>query len=167
MRKILAVSAIAFFSLASCIKKDAKCNYSDSTVVAPNSETQLLQDSLAYYGITASQHPSGFFYTINSQGTGKVISNLCTAVSVEYKGAFFNGHVFDSTEAGTAANFQLGQVIPGWQKGVPLINDGGDITLYIPPSLAYGPNDAKDGNGNVVIPGNSYLVFNVHLVAVQ
>jgi len=167
MRKIIALSVIALFSLASCTKKDTKCGYSDSTIVAPAAEIQTLQDSLTYYGITATQHPSGFFYTINSQGTGKEIANLCTSISVEYRGGFLNGNVFDSTAAGNIANLQLGGVIPGWQKGVPLISQGGDLTLYIPPSLAYGSNDATDANGNVVIPGNSYLVFTVHLVAVE
>jgi FKBP-type peptidyl-prolyl cis-trans isomerase FkpA len=167
MRKILTVSVITLFSLVSCIKKDTKCGYSGSTIVAPAAEIQTLQDSLTYYGITATQHPSGFFYTINSQGTGKEIANLCTSLSIRYKGGFLNGNVFDSTAAGTTANLQLSDVIPGWQKGVPLISQGGDITLYIPPSLAYGSTDVKDQYDSVVIPGNSYLVFTVHLVAVE
>lgn len=41
------------------------------------------------------------------------------------------------------------------------------MTLYIPPSLAYGSKDKKDSSGKVVIPGNSNLVFQVVLADVQ
>lgn len=176
MRKIMALSAFAVLILASCVKNDPKCPFNDSTIIAPTTEQNTLKDSLTAHGINnATMHPSGFYYTINSQGSGKFISNLCTNISAAYKGSFFNGKIFDSTATGAAANFQLGQVIRGWQKGMPLISQGGNITLYIPPSLAYGPNDLKDGYGNVVkgadgnalIPGNSYLVFNVNLLGVQ
>ncbi len=166
MKKLL-TAVLVLFVLGSCTKKDATCPYTDSTVVAPASEQQALQDSLTAHGIQATAHPSGFFYTINAQGSGRVISNLCSNLTVTYKGSLFNGNVFDSTSAGAAANFQLGQVILGWQKGMPLINAGGDITLYIPPSLAYGATPRKDNSGNVVIPASSNLIFNVKLLDIQ
>lgn len=175
MKKLFAASVIVLLILGSCVKNDAKCGYNDSTVIAPASEVQALQDSLTAHGIQATSNPSGFFYTINTQGTGQAVSNLCSNLSVTYKGSFFNGKVFDSSATGNVANFQLGGVIVGWQKGVPLISKGGDITLYIPPSLGYGPNPAKDSNGNPILnsdgtyllPGNSYLVFNVKIIDIQ
>lgn len=168
MRKLLTASVIAILILGGCIKKDNKCNYSDSTIIVPDTEKQTLQDSLTAHGITAAVHASGFFYKINSQGSGQSVSNLCSTVSVEYKGEFFNGKIFDSTATGNIANFQLGRVIPGWQKGVPLVSKGGNITLYIPPSLAYGANPVKDNQtGVVIIPGNSYLVYKILIVDIQ
>ena len=174
MKKILAACVTALIILASCIKTDNKCGYSDSTAVAPASEVQALKDSLAAHGITATQDPAGFFYTINSQGAGPSVTILCTVLSVTYKGAFLNGHVFDATKFDTTVtpnrplpvDFQLGGVIVGWQKALPLINKGGDITIYIPPSLGYGPNNYPN-NTNVVIPGGSNLVFNVQVVDIQ
>lgn len=175
MRKTLSVSVIAILIFASCMKKEDTCSYTDSTAVAPASEQAALADSLAAHGVTASLHPAGFYYTINSQGSGASVANLCTPLTVEYKGSFFNGKIFDSTAAGQPVEFELGRVIVGWQKGVPLVNSGGDITLYIPPSLAYGPQPLSDGygkpvlnpDGTYLIPGNSYLVFNVHVVNIQ
>ncbi len=168
MRKILSVSVIVVVILSSCLKKDTKCGYPDTTVVASVSEQKALQDSLTAHGITASLHPAGFYYKINSQGSGNSVANLCTPLSVEYWGGFFNGSGFDSTVAGSPVDFELGRVIAGWQKGVPLVKSGGDITLYIPPSLAYGPNPVTNQNtGAVVIPGNSYLVFKIHVVNIQ
>jgi FKBP-type peptidyl-prolyl cis-trans isomerase len=168
MRKLLSLSVVALFVLSGCLKKDTKCGYSDSTVVAPDSEQKALHDSLTAHGITASLHPSGFYYKINSPGSGNAVANLCTTLSVEYWGGFFNGTGFDSTLNGQSLDLELGGVIAGWQKGVPLVKSGGDITLYIPPSLAYGPNPVTNRNtGAVVIPGNSYLVFDIHVVNIQ
>jgi FKBP-type peptidyl-prolyl cis-trans isomerase FkpA len=55
----------------------------------------------------------------------------------------------------------LGQLIVGWQKGLPLISSGGKITLYIPPSLGYG--SAAAGS----IPANSILIFDIELISVS
>ena len=41
---------------------------------------------------------------------------------------------------------------------------GGRRQILIPPNLAYGMNDLRDNSGNVIIPGNSVLVFDVQLV---
>lgn len=165
MKKIFYGLVIASVVIAGCVKSSNKCSYTDSTVIPPPSEIQALKDSLDSNHITATQNAAGFFYTINQQGSGAFIINLCSNVTVTYKGSFFNGKIFDSTVAGNAATFQLGQVIVGWQKGVPLISKGGDITLYIPPSLAYGPNPYS--SGNTTIPGSSYLVFKIHVIDIQ
>ena len=153
------LSAISF----SCAKKDATCNYSDSNVTAPASEIANVQAYLTTNSITATQHPSGFFYKINQAGTGQAIVNLCSVISVKYAGRLTNGTYFDPTTAGTtsSASFALGQVIVGWQKGMPLISSGGKITLYIPPSLGYG----SKATGS--IPANSILIFDIELVSVS
>ncbi len=168
MKRLLSASVMTLLILGSCVKNETKCNFNDSTVTASDSEKHALQDSLTAHGIIATAHPSGFFYTINNQGTGQAVSNLCSNLTVTYKGSLLNGHVFDSTATGNVANFQLGNVIVGWQKGVQLISKGGDITLYIPPSLGYGANPVTDPNtGAVVIPGNSNLIFTVHIADIQ
>ncbi len=148
-------------ALASCGKTDTVCPYNDSNVVAPATEIANLSDSLAKYNINADQAASGFFYKVNSQGSGASVVNLCSIVTVSYKGMFFNGKIFDSTASNQTASFQLGEVITGWQKAIPLVNKGGDIDLYVPPSLGYGANAYRD------IPGNSYLIFNVHVSDIQ
>ena len=167
MKKIFCGLILSSVLIAGCIKSDTKCPYNDSKAIAPTAEIDSLQKVLTDSGIIASQHPSGFFYKISNTGTGTGITNLCSNVTVTYKGSYFNGHVFDSTATGNVATFQLGQVIVGWQKGLPLISKGGDITLYIPPTLAYGPNPIRDNQGNVIVPGNSYLVFDIHIVDIQ
>ena len=166
-KKLILSLSIALIVLASCSKKVNSCGYSASTIIAPTAEQEALHDSLSNRGIDATLDPSGFFYKINQAGAGAAPTSLCSTVAVFYRGGFLNGQGFDSTSTGTPAVFQLGQVIPGWQKALPLVSKGGDITLYIPPSLAYGSKAVKDTSGNVVIPANSNLVFHVVIADVQ
>jgi FKBP-type peptidyl-prolyl cis-trans isomerase FkpA len=167
IKRLLPGLLVASIVFASCVKNN-KCAYTGSTIKAPDTEVQALKDSLFNHGITsATLDPSGFYYKIINTGSGTFISNLCSTVSVSYKGTYFNGTTLDSTAANQLATFQLGQVIVGWQKGLPLISKGGEIALYIPPTLAYGPNPITDNSGNILVPGNSYLEFDINLVDIQ
>ena len=169
MRQLLFIlSLITLLFLASCKKNTTtSCGYTVSTFVAPTSEQQALHDSLTAHGINATLNPSGFYYNINAAGSGPLATSLCSTFSVFYKGEFLNGQVFDSSKNGVPVIFNLGQVIEGWQKGLPLVSKGGDITLYIPPSLGYGSNNVTDSSGHVVIPANSNLVFRVVVADLQ
>jgi FKBP-type peptidyl-prolyl cis-trans isomerase FkpA len=161
------LSALIIFSSCHKNKINNTCSYPESTIVAPLAEQQALLDSLNDHNIIATKDSSGFYYTINKPGTPPGITNLCSSIAVFYRGGFFNGTGFDSTSGGPAL-FQLGQVIVGWQKGIPHVNKNGDITLYIPPSLAYGSNARLNPNtGDTVIPANSYLVFRVTIADIQ
>ena len=164
MKKLFGV-LVLFSFLISCTKKqtDKQCPYNDSQTVAPDNEVQKVKAYLDSNNITATKHASGFYYNITSQGSGASVVNLCSVVSVKYIGKFTNGTTFDSTANNTVASLELGRLIIGWQKGIPLLNKGGKITLYIPPSLGYGPQDVKDQQGKVVVPGNSILIFDIEL----
>lgn len=167
MTKVFTGIILFAIFMTGCIKGDNRCGYKDSNVIVPAAETAALQDSLSVHQFTATSSPLGFFYTIDSSGSGTGISNLCSTITVDYKGSFFNKHIFDSTATGQSANLQLGQFIVGWQKAIPLISKGGGMTLYLPPSLAYGATPATDAQGNVVIPANSYLIFHIHVSDIQ
>ncbi|CAN5229233.1 hypothetical protein BH09BAC2_BH09BAC2_11060 [soil metagenome] len=149
-----------------CIKSDVTCKYGDSTATVPVAEIQQVQTYLNNNSITdAVQSPAGFFYKITATGSGASVVNLCSQVTVKYVGKLTNGTVFDQTPAGQTATFELGRVIIGWQKGIPLVNAGGKITLYIPPSLGYGSQTV--GTPPNQIPANSILIFEVEVVSIS
>ncbi|MFE1437667.1 FKBP-type peptidyl-prolyl cis-trans isomerase [Streptomyces sp. NPDC058739] len=87
------------------------------------------------------------------------------SVAVHYVGvAFSTGEEFDASwNRGTPLRFQLGvgQVIPGWDKGVQGMKVGGRRQLIIPPHLAYGDR----GAGGKIGPGET-LIFVCDLVSV-
>ncbi|MDP2648384.1 MAG: FKBP-type peptidyl-prolyl cis-trans isomerase [bacterium] len=93
-----------------------------------------------------------------------------SVVSVLYTGTLPDGTIFDSSEAhdNEPLVFTLGEqgLIPGFQIGINGMKVGGERLLSIPPSLAYGAQDVTDADGNVIIPANSTLVFNIKLVDV-
>jgi FKBP-type peptidyl-prolyl cis-trans isomerase FkpA len=114
--------------------------------------------------LVAIQHCSGLFYRVENAGSGST-PGPCANISVKYTAYFLNGTILEQQTS--PVTFSLGNTIRAWRIALPLIKAGGRVVFYIPPSLAYGAQDIKDQNGNVVIPANSYLFFEVDLVAVQ
>lgn len=107
---------------------------------------------------------SGLRYKILNKGNGPAAEKGKT-VSVHYEGSLLNGQVFDSSfQRNKPISFQLGvgQVIPGWDEGIQLLQVGDKARLVIPSDLAYG---AAGAGG--VIPPNATLLFDVELVSVQ
>jgi peptidylprolyl isomerase len=86
-------------------------------------------------------------------------------VTVQYVGVSFSTKKqFDASwDRGQAFSFVLGagNVIQGWDEGVPGMKVGGRRQLVIPPDLAYG----AEGSPPVIGP-NETLVFVVDLVSV-
>ena len=158
MMKFFAVLLSISFVFPGCLKNDTSCP-SPVLYIAPAAEQKMVADYLAANNLTASKDTSGMYYKIVQPGTGGS-PNLCSSISITYSGKLSNGTQFDNS---VNSVFTLGVLIEGWKRGLPLIQKGGRILLYIPPSLGYGYNDIKDSNGAVVIPGNSMLIFDVTL----
>jgi len=86
-------------------------------------------------------------------------------ITVNYAGTLTDGTKFDSSydrEEPFVFLFGVGQVIPGWDKGLVGMKVGGKRKLTIPSDLAYG----EDGAGGV-IPPNATLIFEVELLDVE
>jgi len=107
---------------------------------------------------------SGLRYTIIQKGNG-VKAESGKTVSVHYEGSLLDGQVFDSSyKRNEPIDFQLGigQVIPGWDEGIALLEVGDKARFVIPSDLAYG----NAGAGGV-IPPNATLIFDVELMNVN
>ena len=108
-------------------------------------------------------------------------------VTVHYIGRLTTGDVFDSSyqlfnetlDEDRPITFTLGagQVIRGWERGVPGMRVGGKRRLIIPPALAYG-NQAQgcppecnasppQNCDQCLIPANSTLLFDIDLLDVR
>ena len=157
MLKNVIIAIVLIASMAGCGKDTGfKCEYDPCQYKAPASQVTDIQNYLTANSLTATQHCSGIFYSIVSDGSGEP-ATVCNGVNVSYEGKLVNGTVFDSSPD---ASFGLNQVISGWAIGIPLVKPGGRILLYIPPYHGYG----NQANGN--IPANSILIFDVTLKAV-
>lgn len=85
-------------------------------------------------------------------------------VEVHYVGTLTDGTEFDaSRNRGQTFSFTIGagEVIQGWDEGVPGMKVGGVRKLTIPSDMAYGDY----GVGS--IPGGATLIFEVELVSIQ
>jgi FKBP-type peptidyl-prolyl cis-trans isomerase len=105
-------------------------------------------------------------------GSGQVVKKN-DQVSIQYTGWLANGTKFDSSrDRGTPFDVTIGQgqVIAGWDEGVPGMKVGGLRRLTIPSAIGYGSQGAPQGCGTAsgqpcVIPPGSTLVFLIELVA--
>jgi len=83
-------------------------------------------------------------------------------VTVNYKGTFIDGRVFDQSPPGKPISFPVNGVIPGWTEALQLMHVGETWELTLPSDIAYGPRGTPDGT----IPPNTPLVFSVELLKV-
>ncbi len=84
-------------------------------------------------------------------------------IRVHYTGTLIDGTVFDSSyKRNEPAEFNVGEVIPGWTEAIQLMSVGSKWRVFIPESLAYG---AQAPQGSVIKP-YSTLIFEVELLAI-
>lgn len=84
-------------------------------------------------------------------------------VKVHYTGTLLNGKEFDSSRGREPFQVTIGQgqVIKGWDEGLPGMRVGGKRTLTIPWDMAYG----EKGSGDK-IPPKAALKFDVELIEI-
>ncbi len=173
MRLGLSAALVAGFVLC------AACGYADpynaSGPVANESPargtpTPNVDDFHAGDGLPAVTYPDGLKVIDLSNGTGAV-AHSGDSVVVEYTGWLTDGTLFDSSRSRNqpfAFTIGQGQVIAGWDEGLPGMAAGGKRKLIIPAALAYGAQGQQDPNtGATIIPPNATLVFEISLISVK
>ena len=82
-------------------------------------------------------------------------------VTIHYTGWLTDGTKFDSSrDRGEPATFPLGDLVKGWQEGIPGMKPGGIRRLSIPSEMGYGA-----GGRPPKIPGGATLIFEIKLIA--
>ena len=110
-----------------------------------------------------SSSPSSTITIGNENSSDNALAKAGQTVTVNYVGVLFKGgKVFDASwKRNEPFSFPLGkgQVIPGWDQGIPGMKVGGRRELIIPAALAYGAKGSPP-----TIPPNAPLVFVVDLL---
>jgi FKBP-type peptidyl-prolyl cis-trans isomerase FkpA len=124
---------------------------------------ELVKTTLADYKagkLETKSTDSGLKYYVVKEGEGANAAKGNT-VSVNYYGTLMDGTMFDNSfQRGQSFPFTLGsgQVIPGWDEGIALLNKGAKAFFFIPSALGYG-----EAGSPPVIPASSDLLFYVEL----
>jgi FKBP-type peptidyl-prolyl cis-trans isomerase len=130
-------------------------------------EEQLIKEYINARGWQFTKTESGLFVVVDKAGSGKKPVNG-SKVKVNYSGFLLDGTPFDSNvnpQFNHVQPFEFtigsGQVIKGWDEGIPYFAKGGKGKLIIPARIGYG----EQGSGK--IPPNSSLMFEIELLDIQ
>lgn len=108
--------------------------------------------------LDVEEGPEGLKYIIQDPGSaGRPVGDA--RVTVFYEGRLTNDQVFDGNLGRNAIEFTLNRLIRGWQIGIPLVGEGGRVTLFVPAEIGYG----GDRVGSIC--PNSDLIFDIELVS--
>lgn len=148
--KIIAplAACCAALALTACLDTKAtgpRCNPIESSIASTSGDT-----------VTTT---TGLRYIETHLGAGAT-AQYCQPVAPLVSGTLTDGTVFQSEQR---VPFIPGStnVLPGFAEGVVGLRDGGSRTLIIPPNLGYGSQPQTDAAGNVIVPANSTLIFDV------
>jgi len=155
MRNTLYILIVGLLAFSACKKEPEPIDRRALAFEQYGKDTLIIRKFIADNNIPAVKDSVfDVYYQIIEPGTGTVVPTRNSIVTVAYKGRLLNGTVFDES---TSLRFTLGNLITGWQLGLPKIKEGGKIRLLIPSGYAYGPQ----ANGR--IPANSVLDFDIEL----
>tara|TARA_R110000796_G_scaffold252557_1_gene387746 strand:+ start:140709 stop:141200 length:492 start_codon:yes stop_codon:yes gene_type:complete len=155
--KIFMVFSIAALAFSAC-KQEVVFDTDEQFI----RDTILIEQYLADNSLEAETDESGIRYRITEQGTGGN-AKFGSTVRVKYTGYLLDGTTFDTNVGGTESfDFVIGQgaVVQGWDIAFKLFNKGTEATIYIPSKYGYG------NVGNLFIPANSVLIFDVRVLDV-
>lgn len=112
--------------------------------------------------VLPSGQSSELQYLVETSGSGPVPS-FGEKVKVNYRGTFLDGTEFDSSyKRGQPFTCQVGSgVILGWSEALKKMPVGSKWKLFVPSDLAYGER------GNMGIPPNSVLIFEIELLDIE
>jgi len=144
---------------------------SGDLVAAPRTQAEKDRNVIVNYAIDSMLDVratrSGLYYQVLREGSGERLS-WGDRVKVHYRGYFpENGQVFDTSHRrGKPMEFYIGNMIDGWNEGMQLLRPGARALFLVPSGLAYSESGVKNDKGEVLVPPNAVLAFDIEVVEV-
>lgn len=118
-----------------------------------------------------------FTATDTALGSGGKAVATGDIVTVQYTGYLYDESkpskhadtAFETTSTGAPIAFTVGvgSRITGIDQGVIGMKVGGKRTLLIPANMAWGPSGRADASGNVLVPPNTAVVYEIEVFAIS
>jgi FKBP-type peptidyl-prolyl cis-trans isomerase len=136
----------------------------DPLTAPPCTSTTLSTASTSVDTVTLN---TGLRYIETETGNGG-LAEWCRAVAIHYDAYLLDGTKFDSSSLVGPLLFTpgVGDLIDGLEQGVVGMRVPGTRRLIISPSLGFGSEPRRDENGEIVVPANSTLVYDVKVISI-
>lgn len=111
---------------------------------------------------------TGLAYIDGEEGAGDEV-DWCQEVTIHYTGSLLDGTEFDSSrviDLPLPFTPGLGGLIEGLEQGVIGMRAGATRRLIIPPDLGFGEIPRHNELGEVVVPGNSTVVYDIEVLEI-
>lgn len=146
---------------------------SGKVLVPANTAVVYKIDVISFTTLTSPIPPQPVFTkTDEPVGTGADTAAAKHLASIHYTGYLYDdtkedkkGVQFETSRNGPPFSFLLGvgSRIAGWDQGIVGMKVGGKRKLLIPTAMAYGDRGRKDAQGNVVVPANTAVVYEIEM----
>jgi FKBP-type peptidyl-prolyl cis-trans isomerase FkpA len=155
---LLVLSCVAIFAYFACSKSTPQATTCTATDPAADSSALI---KFAGDTIPLTKDTTGLYYHIIDSGSGTKPQFFNRLIVTYVARMIPTNATFDSATNSNLNNAQLGDLIEGWQIGLPKIGVGGHIQLFIPSAYAWGCT------GDGPVPANTPVFFDVQLLAVN
>lgn len=147
------------YSLDEKLRTEARAEFDKVATENKAASDKYLAENRAKKGVVTL--PSGIQYRVIDEGNGNRPTKTST-VKVHYRGSLPNGTEFDSSFArGEPVEFQVDQVLKGWQEVLPLMRVGDMWQIVLPPDQAFGEQGPRG------IGPNQALVYDIKLMEIK
>jgi len=163
---MIMILSIGFMGLSACsLDAPDVLTYEEQLAIFNaqlESDIVLIDQYLDENEIVAIEHESGIRYVTTLEGDGEVPVPT-DVIKFKYEGRLFDDSIFDESLTKTPdwVIYSLNSLIASWQITIPLMKEGGKITIYAPSGYCYGTTGAGP------IPPNTNLIFDIELVSIQ
>ncbi len=164
MKKVLAIAVAASALFFACLKTTNTPPVATCTPVAPALEAATIKSFLGNDSTTYTKDTSYIFYKIKDSGTGASATGS-SIIFFTYSAALLDGTLV--SQSNVPVQQAVVNLITGFQDMARFFKKGSHIIMVIPSQLAYSCAGVTNQNGQVVIPSNAIVYYDVKITDIQ